>query len=332
MNGAPSFRIAAVQAAPVFLDLERTIDKACALIDRTAAEGADLVVFPEAFVPAYPVWVWFIPSGKTHRLRALYAELHRNSITIPGPATRRLGEAAAQAGVIVAIGVNERDPEAGAGTLYNTLLLLGRDGSILGRHRKLIPTSGERLVWGRGDGSDLEVVDAGFARIGGLICWENYMPLARQTLYAWGEQVHLAPTWDHGEPWLSSMRHIAKESRCVVVGCCQALRAEDIPDRLGLDEDIPADDDGWINPGDSVIVDPDGKLLAGPAHAEETILYADVEADQLVAPRWQLDVAGHYSRPDVFELRFHGRATPQVHRVTGLEEVEPPDAETAEDA
>jgi len=315
MNRPDRFKVAAVQAAPVFLDLEATLEKATHLIAEASRGGADLVVFPEAFVPAYPVWVWFIPAGQTHPLRALYSELHANSIAIPGPATDVIAGAAARADVAVAIGVNERNTEASGGTLYNTLLFFGSDGSILGSHRKLIPTAGERLVWGRGDGGDMNVVDLGFARAGGLICWENYMPLARQTLYASGEQIHVAPTWDRGEPWTSTMRHIAKESRCVVVGCCQAFRKEDIPDRYEFKERFLSGVGEWINPGESVIVDPDGKLLAGPVTGEETILYADIEASQLVGPRWQLDVAGHYSRPDVFELRYHRRKTPEMTRV-----------------
>jgi nitrilase len=208
----------------------------------------------------------------------------------------------------VCIGVNERNSEASDSSLYNTILYIGPDGSILGKHRKLIPTSGERLVWGRGDGSDLEVYDLPFAKIGGLICWENYMPLARYALSAWGEQIHVAPTWDRGEPWLSTMRHLAKEGRNFVVGCCQAFHKNDIPDRLEFKEKYLGELEGWINPGNSVIVDPDGTVVAGPADDGETILYAGVRGSQLVGPRWQLDIAGHYGRPDVFELRIHRRA------------------------
>jgi nitrilase len=178
-----------------------------------------------------------------------------------------------------------------------------------------VPTGGERLVWGRGDGSDLEVYSVGFARLGGLICWENYMPLARYALSAWGIQIHVAPTWDRGEPWLSTMRHVAKESRCFVIGCCQAVRKVDIPDELSFKAKYLADVGEWINAGDSVIVDPDGKTVAGPAHEVETILYASVRRDQLVGPRWQLDVAGHYARPDVFELRVHRTPTPAIRNV-----------------
>ena len=299
----------------MFLDLEATIERACMFIRRAADGGAQLVAFPEAFVSGYPVWVWFIPPGKTHPLRDLYTLLHRSAVSIPGPEIDRLCAAAAEAKVAVAIGVNERNSEASDSTLYNTLVYIGADGRLLGRHRKFVPTAGERLVWGQGDGSDLEVYSLPFARVGGLLCWENYMPLARYTLSAWGEQVHIAPTWDRGEPWISSMRHVAKEGRCFVLGVCQALHIDDIPDHLDFKSEYLGGVDGWVNPGLSVIVDPDGKLVAGPLEGEEGILYADVERHQLVGPRWQLDSAGHYARPDVFELRFHRRPAPFIQVV-----------------
>ncbi len=327
MKNQKSFRVAAVQAAPVFLDLDATVEKACSLIEQAASEGATLVVFPEAFLPGYPVWVWFAPAGHTHPLRDAYARLHANSVSVPGPATDRLGAAAAAAGVTVAIGINERNSEASDSSLYNTLLYLGPDGRILGKHRKLVPTGGERLVWAQGDGSDLEVYDLTFGCLGGLICWENYMPLARFALSAWGEQIHVAPTWDWGQPWLSTMRHAAKESRCFVVGCCQVFHRDDIPDHLSFKAEYIDEKRDWINPGQSVIVDPDGKLIAGPATREEVILYADVEPEQLIGPRSQLDVAGHYGRPDVFELRVHRRERPAVRIIVDEQEGEVPSRE-----
>ena len=307
-----SFRLAAIQAAPVFLDLERTIDKACVLIAEAAKGGATLVAFPEAFVPAYPLWVWFIPPGQTHPLRELYALLHANSVSIPGRAVQRLAQAAADHRVAIAIGVNERNSEASDASLYNTLLFLGPDGATVGKHRKLVPTGGERLIWAQGDGSDLDVYQLPFARIGGLICWENYMPLARYALTAWGQQIHIAPTWDRGEPWISTVRHVAKESRCFVVSCCQAFHKDMIPDALVFKNAFLGGVDGWINPGLSLIADPDGKIVAGPAESVEAILYADVHPAQMVGPRWQLDGGGHYARPDVFELRVHRQPKPII--------------------
>jgi nitrilase len=320
------FTIAAVQAAPVFMELDATIDKACRLIEEAAKGGASLAVFPEGFVPGYPLWVWFIPPGHTHPLRALYTELHRNSISIPGPEAKRLGEAAGDCGITVAMGVNERNSEASDSTIYNTLLYLGSDGRVLGKHRKLIPTAGERLVWGQSAECDLQVFDAPFGRLGGLLCWENYMPLARYALSAWGEQVHVAPTWDRGEPWISTMRHVAKEGRCFVLGACQAFHKNDIPDTLDFKEKYLGEVEGWINPGLSLIVDPDGKVVAGPLDSEEGILFANVEPHQLVGPRWQLDVAGHYARPDLFELTVHRTPRPFLRVEDGPEGGDEPGA------
>ena len=315
MSRSPTFRIAAVQASSVFLDLDATLSKAHDLVRQAASEGAQLVVFPEAFVSGYPVWVWFAPAAHTHPLREAYTALHRSSITIPGPETDRLRDLARETGVTIAIGVNEKNALGSDSTLFNTLLYIGPDGSILGRHRKLIPTTGERLVWGRGDGDDLDVHQLPFGRISGLICWENYMPLARYTLAARGVQIYVAPTWDHGEPWLSSMRHVAKECRCFVVSCCQAFHVDDVPDGLAVKEQYLGGVAGWINPGGSVIVDPDGKVVAGPVEEEETILFAEIHPDQLVGPRWQLDITGNYARPDVFELRVRGRASPVLGEI-----------------
>ena len=304
------FKIAAVQACPVFLDRDATVNKACRLIAEAGAAGAKLAVFPEAFIPGYPLWSWFIPAGHTHPLRELYAELVANAVSVPSDATDRLCAAARSAGVAVAIGINELNTEASATSVYNTLLYIGPDGTILGKHRKVMPTGGERLVWAMGDGSDLEVYSLPFGKLGGLLCWENYMPLARYALSAWGAEIHVAPTWDRGEPWLSTMRHVAKEARCYVIGCCSAMRMEDIPDRLTFKQKYMPAAGGWINPGDSVIVDPDGKFIAGPMSQQEGILYADLDRSKITGPRWQLDIAGHYARPDIFELVVHRTPKP----------------------
>lgn len=307
-----SFKIAAVQACPVYMDRDATVTKACKLIAEVGEAGGNLAVFPEAFIPGYPLWVWFTPPAHTHPLREIYAELVANSVTVPSDATARLCAAAAAAGVAVAIGINELNAESSGGTIFNTLLYIGADGEVLGKHRKLVPTSGERLVWGRGDGSDLEVHDLSFAKVGGLLCWENYMPLARYSLIAEGMEVLVAPTWDRGEPWLSTMRHSAKEGRCFVVGCCTPFRKSDIPDRLSFKEKYLGAIEDWINPGESVIVDPDGKVIAGPAIQEETILYAEIDRAMITGPRWQLDAAGHYARPDVFQLTVHKKPRPMI--------------------
>ncbi|HYQ89956.1 MAG TPA: carbon-nitrogen hydrolase family protein [Candidatus Binatia bacterium] len=294
------YKVAAVQIASVFLDREKTIDKALRYLNDAAKAGAKLVVFPEALVPGYPDWVWSVPA-REDLLDDLYGELLENSVEVPGDATRRLCEAARAAGVFIVMGVNERNTEASGGSLYNTLLFIDERGELVGRHRKLIPTGGERLMWGQGDGSTLQVYDTPIGKLSGLICWENYMPLARYAMYAWGSRIHVASTWDRGEPWLSTVRHIAKEGRVYVISSCQAFHRNDIPDRLGHKRYYPADR-MWINAGDSAIVDPEGKFVAGPLHEAEGILYADIDPRALAGPRWMLDVAGHYARPDVFQL------------------------------
>ena len=301
------FVVAAIQVSPVFLDRDATIDRACEAIAEAGARGARLVVFPEAFVPGYPLWVWSLAAGRTHDLRALYAELLDQAVTIPSPSVGRLCEAARSAGAYVAIGINERNTEGSGTSLYNALLFIDAEGSVLGVHRKLVPTAGERLVHAQGDGSTLTAYDTPLGRLGGLVCWENYMPLARQALYDRGVHVYVAPTWDRGEPWLSTLRHIAKEGRVYVIGCCSAMRLEDLPDRFAFKSAVSSAD-GWINPGDSAIVDPDGKVLAGPLHEQQGMLLAEVDPQRIVGPRWQLDVAGHYARSDVLALERRGRA------------------------
>ncbi|MGA2959315.1 MAG: carbon-nitrogen hydrolase family protein [Thermodesulfobacteriota bacterium] len=306
------FKIAAVQAAPVFLDREATVEKACRLIAEAGGQGARLIVFPESFIPTYPDWVWAVPPGRERILNELYADFLTNAVEVPGPVTEQLARAAKKSGAHLVMGITERDVEASGASLYNTLLYFSPDGNLIGKHRKLVPTGGERLVWAQGDGSTLEVFDTPLGKIGGLICWENYMPLARYTMYAWGTQIYIAATWDRGEPWLSTLRHIAKEGRVYVIGCCIVLRREDIPDRLEYKQKFYSESREWINVGDSAIVNPDGEFIAGPVRMKEEILYAEVDPRQMRGPKWMLDVAGHYARPDVFELIVHRGAHPMI--------------------
>jgi nitrilase len=307
-----AFKIAVVQAAPVVLDREATVSKACELIAEAGRSGACLVVFPEAFIPTYPDWVWRIPPGQHRVLADMYAELLEQSVEIPSSVTEDLSQAARQAGVYVAMGLNELNAQASNASLYNTLLYIGPEGDLLGKHQKLVPTAPERMVWAQGDGSTLEVYDTSLGKLGGLICWENYMPLARYTLYAWGVQIYLAPTWDNGEPWLSTLRHIAKEGRAYVIGCSIAMRKQDIPDRFEFKAKYYSEVGEWINKGDSAIVSPDGKFVAGPLHAEEGILYAELDPRQMRGSKWNLDVAGHYARPDVFRLTVSKEDRPMI--------------------
>ncbi len=306
------FTVAAAQAAPVFLDRDATLDKACELIAEAANGGARLVVFPECFVPTYPLWVWFIQPVKTRELRELYSELLDNAVAVPSPSSDRLCQAAAEARISVAMGVNEVNAEASGATLYNSTLIIDSDGEIAGVHRKLVPTVAERIVHGMGDGSTLDVYDLDVGRLSCLTCWENYMPLARFSMWAWGAQIHIAPTWDRGEPWLSTLRHTAKEGRVYVIGCCSAVSRDDIPDRFGFKQAYLPVDLEWLNPGLSAIVDPDGKIIAGPLEKEEAILYAEIDPGELRGPRFQLDVAGHYGRPDIFQLIVNREERPMI--------------------
>jgi nitrilase len=288
--------VAAVQATPEFLDRDATVQKVVRLTKEAAGMGARLIVFPDTFIPTYPDWVWraAVWDGP---FEALTARLREQSVEVPSEATMELGKAARRAKVYLSVGVNELD----GSTIYNAQLLFGPDGEIARKHRKLMPTGGERLVWGFGDGSDLDPVDTPFGRVGGLICWENMMPLARTAIYAKGVDIWTAPTWDNDENWIANLRHIAREGRVYVIGACTLLRGSDIPDDIPGRELWGGEDD-WANPGWSAIVDPDGQLLAGPLVEEEGILTAEIDAKVARAQRYRFDPVGHYSRPDVFTL------------------------------
>jgi nitrilase len=294
-NLASTTRVAAVQAAPVFLDRDATIDKIGTLTKEAAAAGARLVAFPEGFVPTYPDWVWRTNPWADGEW---YARWIDQCVDVPGPACAALGDIARENEVHLAVPVNERD----GGTVYNTILYFGPDGALLGKHRKLVATGGERLVWGMGDGSTLPVFDTPFGRLGGLICWENYMPLARAAMYEQGVDILLAPTWDNSDVWVASMRHIAKEGRCYVLGITSCLRGSDVPADIPGRDDIYGGDDDWMSRGNTVIVDPYGEILAGPISETEGILYAEVDTAKVRQSRRQFDVVGHYARPDVFKL------------------------------
>jgi nitrilase len=298
---------AAVQATPVYLDRDATVEKACGLIEEAGLNGARLVVFGEVFVPGYPDWVWRKTPWDD---RAFFGRLHDQAVVVPSAATERLGEAAQRAHAYVAIGIDERD--AHGSTIYNSLLYLGPDGRVLGTHRKLMPTGGERLVWGMGDGSGLTVHETDVGRVGGLICWENYMPLARAALYAQGIDVYVAPTWDNSDAWVPTLRHIAKEGRMHVIGVTPFLRGSDVAGTFPGFDDIYGGDDDIMSRGNTTIVGPEGEILAGPLVGEEGIVYAELDLAAARTSRRQFDVAGHYARPDVFRLVVDTRAKPAV--------------------
>ena len=288
--------VAAVQATPVFCDREATIERVGELTKVASGHGARLVAFSEAFVPTYPDWVWrTVPWSEPNR--DWYARWFDQTVDVPGPACDALGAIAREHECYLAIPVNERD----GGTVYNTLLYFGPDGALLAKHRKLVATGGERLVWGSGDGSTLAVIDTPFGRVGGLICWENYMPLARAAMYEQGVDILLAPTWDNSHVWPLSMQHIAKEGRCYVLGITSCQRGSDVPADIPGRDEIYSDDD-WMSRGNSIIVAPSGDVLAGPLSGETGILYAEIDAHRARLERMEFDVVGHYSRPDVFHL------------------------------
>lgn len=301
-------KIAVVQSPPVFLERTATIEKAATLVSEAAAEGAELVIFPETFIPGYPIWMWRLRPGADMALtNELYGRLFENAVDLQGDDLTPLENAAKTHALTVVCGMNEREGGLSRGTLYNTVVTIGADGDVVNRHRKLMPTNPERMVHGFGDASGLRVVDTPAGRIGALLCWENYMPLARYALYAQGVEIYIAPTYDSGDAWKGTLQHIAREGRCWVVGCGCVMRASDIPDDLPGKADIYPDRDAWINPGDSLVIGPDGTTTAGPMHREVGVLYADIDLSVVSTAKRSFDVAGHYSRPDIFDLRVNNQ-------------------------
>lgn len=293
--------VAAVQLTPVLLDRDATLERVVAATKEAGAAGARLVVFPEAVLPGYPDFVW---RTKAMSNGDWYRRLHAQAVEIPGPVTEVLGAAAREAGAWVAVGVTER---VRSGTLYNTLLYLDPEGAVAGIHRKLIPTGAERTVWGCGDGSTLPVLDIGVGRVGGLLCWESLMPLARAAMYQQGIDIYLAPTWDNSDSWLCTLRHIAREGRVFVIGTNTCLHGSEVPRSLpDADELYPGGDGDWPSRGNTCIVGPDGSVLAGPLTERAGMLVATLDLGDLVGARRQFDPIGHYARPDVFELLVHG--------------------------
>jgi nitrilase len=302
--------VACVQAEPVILDREATLDRLEQLAAEAAGNGAELVVFPETFVPLYPSsrWAKAFAAWQDDGAKQVFAQIAQNSVAVGSPAERRIGAAAHELGIWLVTGVNEVEPDR-PGTIYNSLLYHSPDGELALHHRKLIPTNHERLVWGQGDGRGLHAVETGFGRIGGLICWENYMPLARFALYESGVEIYVASTADDSERWQSTLVHIARESRAYVVAPSHFQRASSYPDDFPLELDGP----DLLGFGGSAILAPDGSYLAGPLYEEEGILYAELDPTTLLAERQRFDPVGHYNRPDVLQLTVRGDdATPST--------------------
>ena len=304
-------KIAVVQKPPLLLDLEASMQRAIAALEEAAGQGAKLIVFPEAYLPGYPTWIWRLKPGTEMGLSGqIHARLCDSAVDIGRGGLQPLSEAAAKAEVTVVCGLNEIDGEYSGSTLFNTVVTIGPDGALLNRHRKLVPTNPERMVWGRGDASGLRVVDTPVGRIGALICWESYMPLARYALYAQNIEIFVVPTWDSGERWLASMRHIATEGGCWVASTATALQGRDLPEDFPERESLFPDPDEWINPGDAAIVKPFGTVVAGPMNKAKGTLYANFDAAAARDARRSLDVAGHYSRPDIFRLEVNRQKLP----------------------
>jgi nitrilase len=305
--------VACVQAEPAILDLDGTLDKLERLAAEAARNGAGLVVFPETFIPVYPssLWAKAFAGWENDGAKQTFARIAQNSIAVGSAAERRLGACAQELGIWLVTGVNEVEPER-PGTIYNALFYHAPDGTLALHHRKLVPTNHERLVWGQGDGRGLTAVETGFGRIGGLICWENYMPLARVALYEAGVEIYIASTADDGDLWQSTLVHIARESRAYVVSPCHFQRASSYPDDFGLRAELEGVD--VLGRGGSAILAPDGSYLAGPLYDDEGILYAELDPARLLAERQRFDPVGHYSRPDVLQLSVNPEA--RAHDVT----------------
>lgn len=304
----PKVPVAAVQAAPVLFHRDATVEKACQLTREAAAQGARLVLFPEAFVPAYPRGLTFgtVVGNRTSEGRRTWQRYWENAVDIPSATTETIAKVARETKTYLCIGVIERDKQFSRGTLYCTLLYFNPDGKLVGKHRKLTPTAAERLIWGEGDGSTLTAIDSEFGKVGGLICWENYMPLARMAMYGKGVEIYLAPTADARDNWQATLRHIACEERCFVLGCNQFVTKAMYPNDLPTGEELKAQPE-IICRGGSAIVDPLGHVLAGPLYDQEGILMADLDMAQVARSKFDFDVVGHYARPDVFQLTVNER-------------------------
>jgi nitrilase len=305
-KAASPHRVAVVQHPPVTLHRSKTLARGVELLEEAAAGGARLVSFPETWLPGYPEWLWRLRPGTDFELTGeIHGRLIENAVDLSAGDLKPIQGAARRLKVTVSMGIHERDGKFSRGTLYNTVVLIGPDGEVMNRHRKLMPTNPERMVWGTGDASGLRVSETPMGRVGGLICWENYMPLARFSIFAQGCEIYIAPTWDEGSTWISTMRHIAAEGRCWVLGNGTAMRGKDIPKDFPSRAELFPDLEAWYNPGDSVVVSPGGRIVAGPLHEEHGILYAECDPAVASAAKRTLDVAGHYGRPDIFKLEVN---------------------------
>jgi len=299
-------KIAIIQKAPAVLNKEKTLTIAVDAIAEAATAGAELVVFSESFIAGYPAWIWRLRPGADWGLNeVIHKRFLKNAVDLDSDDLNPLYQAAQKHKMTVVCGLNERDNQLSQATLFNTVVVIGPDGNLLNRHRKLMPTNPERMVWGMGDATGLKTVDSPVGRLGSLICWENYMPLARYALYSQGVEIYIAPTYDSGDNWIGTLQHISREGRCWVVGCGNLLRGSDIPADFPDRSTLYPNDDEWVNSGDSVVIAPGGEIVAGPLHQQDGILYCDIDLDRAAEAKRALDVVGHYSRPDIFSLSIN---------------------------
>lgn len=307
------FTAAVVQYPPVYLDKAATMSRAVEIAEEAADAGARLLVFPEAWFPGYPTFVWRLkPGADMGKTDELYAALLANAIDLSRDDLAPLRAVAADRGLVIVAGINERDSGRSGTTIYNAALVIDATGEIVNVHRKLMPTNPERMVWGFGDASGLRVVETAVGRIGVLLCWENYMPLARMALYAQRIEMLVAPTWDTGDGWQATMRHIAREGACWVIGCATTIHAGDIPDSVPHRDVLFPDPDEWVNSGEAVVYAPFSGPVAGPKSREKGLLIAEVDPAAIAGARRKFDVSGHYARPDVFNLTVDRRVQAPV--------------------
>jgi len=306
-------KLAVVQNPPVFLDKQKTVALAVDLVSEAVAGGAELIIFTEAFISGYPTWIWRLkPGGDWGLSEELHEQLLKSAVRTDSDDLSPLYEQAKKHKVTIVCGIEEKDSQLSRATIYNSVIIIGPDGQLLNKHRKLMPTNPERMVWGFGDATGLKVVETPAGRIGTLLCWENYMPLARYALYSQGVEIYIAPTYDSGNGWIGSLQHIAREGRCWVVGCGNLMQGHDFPDDFPEKSRLYPDSDEWVNPGDSVIIAPGGEIIAGPLNKEAGILYHEIDLEKVASSKRALDIVGHYSRPDIFTLHVNNRAQSPV--------------------
>jgi len=299
-------KIAVIQHPPVLCNRNATITKAIELAATAAKEGAKLLLFPEAYIPGYPTYVWRLKPGGDMKLSCnIHDQMVNNAVNIEAGHLDAISEVAKQYQVDILIGCHELDSHNSRSTLYNSYVHINHQGEITNVHRKVMPTNPERMIWGFGDGAGIRVIDTPVGRVGSLICWENFMPLARMALYAQGIDIYVAPTWDSSDGWIGTMQHIAREGCCYVANCCTSMKVTDIPNDFPGRAELFQNEDETINAGKSCIIEPGGNMLTGPVANENSILYADIDLQKVRSSRRSLDVAGHYNRPDIFKFTLN---------------------------